>query len=292
MQPDSVTGVGAVVDRITSHGITCNLCRQRAGFFTGWNGNQTFAGRFHPSISPHATLSERSNAKWLTGDCDWAAMMFPRNRSGSVQQLGVPLECARSVVVLVHGRDQDVEWLTRNVVERFPANDITWLVPSAPHKSWYPGRFDDPPEVNRPDIDNAVAVVRDCVQQAVDAVGIAKVVVAGFSQGACVSAEFARRNPRRYGALMLWTGVPLDWSAPQGSFQGTPVYLSVASHDPWLSVDVMKRAAALFWLSDATVRTVIHSGAEHEVRDGDLDHLATVVQTLGDAPDCNAQPEP
>jgi phospholipase/carboxylesterase len=61
-------------------------------------------------------------------------------------------------------------------------------------------------------------------------------VVAGFSQGACLATEFVGRNPRRYGALLAFTGgligSPGEALGLTGDLEGTPVLLSSGDPDP------------------------------------------------------------
>ena len=63
-----------------------------------------------------------------------------------------------------------------------------------------------------------------------------KIAILGFSQGACLTSEFAARNPRRYGAVIAFTGgligppgTPRNYA---GSLVGTSMFLGTSDPDP------------------------------------------------------------
>src|SRR5690606_39690785 len=62
----------------------------------------------------------------------------------------------------------------------------------------------------------------------------------GFSQGACLTAEFATRNAQRFGGLLIFTGgligQRLDLENYQGNFSGTPVFISTGDPDAHVPV--------------------------------------------------------
>lgn len=196
------------------------------------------------------------------------------------RHFGTPLHHAKCAVVLVHGRDQDAKWMRQNVIDHVDTDGVSWIVPSAPGNSWYPGRYDDPPEVNHQHLQYALETVELSVAAATTAVGRSQVVIAGFSQGACVVGEFALRNPSKYGGVFLWTGVPITRIPVQGSFDGSDVYLSVGGNDQWLPAGESARAAGVFWLAGATIHTAQYPDGDHLIRPQDISQLASVLHGL------------
>ena len=81
------------------------------------------------------------------------------------------------------------------------------LAPQAANQTWYPYRFLEPMARNEPWLSSALQRVGDLVQQ-VEGAGISaeRIVLGGFSQGACLASEFAARNARRYGGLLVFSG--------------------------------------------------------------------------------------
>ena len=100
---------------------------------------------------------------------------------------GAPLEQARMGAVLVHGRNQD-EQVMLDVAVRLGIDDVAYVLPVAAGNLWYPGRYFDPLPENAPWVAWALDALDAAVARA-NAAGIAheRLVVGGFSQGACLS---------------------------------------------------------------------------------------------------------
>ena len=152
---------------------------------------------------------------------------------------GTPLEGARAALVLVHGRGGGAESMLALAGE-FPTDGLALLAPQANGNTWYPFSFLVPMERNEPSLSSGLSVLAAVVAE-VAAAGIPheRIGILGFSQGACLSLEFAARNARRYGAVIGLSGgligpdgTPRDYA---GSLDGTPVFLGcsdVDSHIP------------------------------------------------------------
>ncbi|MEM6457579.1 MAG: hypothetical protein AAF772_21000, partial [Acidobacteriota bacterium] len=79
--------------------------------------------------------------------------------------------------------------------------------PQADAGTWYPQRFIAPRAANEPFLSGALAAVDRAVGSLVDG-GLARerIVLAGFSQGACLALEYAARHAGHYGAVLAFTG--------------------------------------------------------------------------------------
>ena len=86
-------------------------------------------------------------------------------------------------------------------------SDIAYLAPQASGHTWYPYSFVAPRESNEPFLSSALAKV-ETVVRSIEQTGVhrERIVIAGFSQGACLSTEFVVRHPARYGGLVALTG--------------------------------------------------------------------------------------
>lgn len=133
-------------------------------------------------------------------------------------------------MVLLHGRGgtaSDILSLERD----FNLSAFTYLAPQAEGNTWYPLSFLAPVEQNQPHLDRALGTV-DAVMGELAARGFPaeRVVLGGFSQGACLALEYASRTERKPGAVVAFSGglITLD----QGSaFPGTPVFMGVDPRD-------------------------------------------------------------
>ena len=109
--------------------------------------------------------------------------------------------------VLLHGRGRTPEEMI-GLADRLSLDSCRWVVPAAATGSWYPHRFMEPLDLNEPSLSRAID---DCDRAVDDAseqgrIPSARIVVIGFSQGACLAAEYALRHPGRCGALVMFTG--------------------------------------------------------------------------------------
>jgi phospholipase/carboxylesterase len=177
---------------------------------------------------------------------------------------------ARAVCVLLHGRGRDTADVL-SLAERIGDPDVAFLAPAARDNTWYPQSFLAPLQHNQPHLDSALATVDALLDTLGDP---ARVVLGGFSQGACLAAEYALRHPRRYGGLLLYTGGAIGppgaaWP-DRGSFAGTPAYLGTADPDDWVPVERVRETAALLKAQDAQVTLQVFPGMDHLVNDEEI----------------------
>jgi predicted esterase len=177
---------------------------------------------------------------------------------------------ARAVCVLLHGRGRDTGDVL-SLADRIGDPQVAFLAPAARDGTWYPQSFLAPVEENEPHLGSALAVV-DALLGTLGA--LERVVLGGFSQGACLAAEYALRHPRRYGGLLLYTGGAIGppgttWPA-RGSFAGTPAYLGTADPDDWVPVERVRETAELLRSQDAEVTLEVFEGMDHLVNDEEI----------------------
>lgn len=184
---------------------------------------------------------------------------------------GAPATGARAAAVVVHGRDQDPEYMLA-VLERIAVDDVTYLLPRAAGRTWYPGRFTEPESRNQPALDHALATVEDALARlAAAGFGPERTVLVGFSQGACLLTELLLRAPRRFGGAALLTGgffgPPGHVPGPGGSLDATPVLLASSRHDTWVPLTRVAETAAVLRERGAEVAERVYDDREHLVND-------------------------
>ena len=83
----------------------------------------------------------------------------------------------------------------------------TYLAPAAANSTWYPYSFMSDIAKNEPYLSSALSVLKSLVSR-VEAAGITRdhIVMLGFSQGACLTTEFAIRNASRFGGFVAFSG--------------------------------------------------------------------------------------
>ena len=197
---------------------------------------------------------------------------------------GRPTEESRGVAVMVHGRGRDTDDIL-GVAERIGEESFTYLAPAATDNSWYPYSFLEPVEKNEPRLSYALEVLDDLVSGLLEK-GIPKrqIVLAGFSQGACLVAEYATRNAGRWGGILLFTGGLIGppgtrWEY-QGSFGGTPVFLGTSDVDEFVPEERVRQSAEVFEKMGANVTLRVYPGMEHVVNDDEIAAAREILQRI------------
>jgi phospholipase/carboxylesterase len=157
---------------------------------------------------------------------------------------GLPLANAKGAVILLHGRGASAEDIL-GLAGAFEQPDLAYLAPAAAGHSWYPYSFLAPFEKNEPWLTSALKKIGATVEQALGA-GIPreKIVLAGFSQGACLATEFTARSTEGLGGLIAFTGGLIGPPGTKFSYHGslakTRAFLGAGdpdAHVPWERVE-------------------------------------------------------
>jgi phospholipase/carboxylesterase len=195
--------------------------------------------------------------------------------------VGPEPEQARAVAVLLHGRGRDVDDVL-NLALALDDPEVAFIAPAARDGSWYPQSFLAPRMDNEPWLGSALGVVDEIISSLGDP---RRIVLGGFSQGACLAAEYAVRNPRRYGGLLLYTGGvigPPGSVLPRvGRLDGTPAYLGTADPDDWVPVERVRETAALLEELGAQVRLEVFRGREHSVSEPEIEAGRELLRSVG-----------
>ncbi|MBN1121902.1 MAG: alpha/beta fold hydrolase [Anaerolineae bacterium] len=195
---------------------------------------------------------------------------------------GPDLTSADAAVILLHGRGASAQGMIE-LAGYLPQERIVYLAPQAANQTWYPYSGFDPIERNEPYVSSAFQTVADLVERIVDAgIPYKKIVLGGFSQGACLAAEFAVRNPRRYGGLIILSGalmgppdLPRDYP---GSLDGTPVFIGGAERDPWVTEAQLRLTGQATEALGGTVDIEVYPGAEHTIRESEIAHVHAMIK--------------
>jgi len=197
---------------------------------------------------------------------------------------GAPLDRARAALILVHGRGATAESMLP-LAEAVGRDDIAYVAPQAAANTWYPYTFLSPIEANEPWLSSALSLIGALFAE-LGKKGLPpeRIGLLGFSQGACLSSEFAARNARRYGFVAVLTGgligppgTPRDYS---GSLDGTPVFLGCSDIDAHIPLERVEETAAVLTKLGAAVDKRIYPGMGHTVNDDEIAAVKKLLQTL------------
>ena len=194
-------------------------------------------------------------------------------------RLGAPLDSADGTVVFVHGRDQTPVFMAE-AVARLALPRLHYVLPEARGNTWYPRSFLAAIEENEPalsaSIDALDALLADLGGAAAD-----RIVLGGFSQGACLTAELLVRRPRRLAGAIVWTGGligPAGTAWPRRPLlAGTDILVSGSDVDPFVPDWRTQETARHFAACGCKVATRILPGRAHEIADAEIDAARTLL---------------
>jgi predicted esterase len=143
-----------------------------------------------------------------------------------------------------------------------------------------------PREQNEPGISSGLAVIESLVTTLI-ARGFAaeRIMLLGFSQGACLTSEFSIRHPRRYGGVMALSGGLIGppgttWDDVTTSLDGTPVFLGCSDVDPHIPAERVRESEAVFRRLGAAVTRKLYPGMGHVVSGDEIENVQRVMDEV------------
>lgn len=202
----------------------------------------------------------------------------------SLLQQGKPLHEAKAAMILIHGRGATAVSILE-LAGVLPHPEMAYLAPQAQGNTWYPQSFLAPMPQNEPWLSSALQAVADAVAT-VEAAGIPaeRLILGGFSQGACLASEFVARNARRYGGLLVFSGgligPPGTPRTYDGSLGGTPVFIGCSDVDFHIPVERVAETAVTLTNLGATVNKKIYPNMGHTIIQDEIDQAQKIVNNL------------
>jgi predicted esterase len=198
-----------------------------------------------------------------------------------VAAAGAPPGQSPATVIMVHGRNAGPANIL-DLLPRIDRPDLTYLAPAAANRTWYPYGFMADVASNEPGVSSGVDVLRSLVEKLEqEGVPRERIVLLGFSQGACLTAEFAIRHASRFGGVVIFSGGaigPIGTTWPKGgSFEGTPVFLGCSDTDAHVPESRVRETAGIFQRMGAEVTLRIYPGMGHLVNDDEIAHLSDLL---------------
>ena len=195
---------------------------------------------------------------------------------------GAPLDGASAAMILVHGRGATAD----SILELTRVLDVpgfAFLAPQASGGTWYPQSFLAPIPLNEPGISSGLSVV-DALVASVAAAGIPaeRMLLLGFSQGACLASEYLARRGERLGGLAALSGgligpddTPRDYP---GSLAGTPVFLGCSDVDFHIPRQRVELTARVLGGMSAEVDMRLYPGMGHTVNQDEIDAVRAMME--------------
>jgi predicted esterase len=187
-------------------------------------------------------------------------------------------------MILLHGRGDSAEGILRLAVA-LDHGGFSYVAPQAAGNTWYPLSFLAPMDQNQPWLDSALEAVGAAIET-VERAGVPadRVIILGFSQGACLGSEYVARNPRVYGGLVALSGglIGPDGTARDypGELGGTEVFLGCDDRDPHIPRARVDETEAVLGRMGARVTKRIYTGLGHGVNEDELGFVRRLMSGL------------
>jgi predicted esterase len=201
-----------------------------------------------------------------------------------VYTAGQPLEEAQAAMVLIHGRGATAPDILR-LADDLHHDGFAYIAPQAAGNAWYPQRFLAPLEQNEPFLSSALAAIERVLAHG-EAAGISKdrVIIGGFSQGACLAAEFVARHAGCCGGLFVLSGGLIGppgtvWQYP-GRLDRLPVFLGCGTADPHVPLDRVHETARVLRDMGAEVTERTYPGMGHMINQDEIDHVRDMMRAV------------
>lgn len=203
---------------------------------------------------------------------------------------GATGSAVKALCVFVHGRGQSPEEMESHVLKRLSVSGVAFALPRAPRGAWYDAKAVDPiTGETRIQLGEALRILGDEIASLRADYPGQPLLLAGFSQGACLSLEYVCAGDGPPDALVAFTGCrvgTIQCDRPSAAPAELPVYLSGSDADPWIPVTATSEAFLELGRQKVQLRADLFPGRGHEVSTAEVAVLAGVLADLAE----HAQP--
>ena len=185
---------------------------------------------------------------------------------------------------MVHGRGATAESIL-TLVPAIEMPGFAFLAPQAAGNTWYPNSFLAPIQSNEPGITSGLEAIGDVVERILTAdIPLGSIMLLGFSQGACLSVEYAARHAGPYGGIACLSGGLIGPDGTprkyRGSFDGTLAFLGCSDSDSHIPAERVIETAAVLERMGAEVTMELYPQMGHLVNDDEIAHVRTMMQQI------------
>lgn len=197
---------------------------------------------------------------------------------------GADVKSAKGAMILIHGRGASAPSIL-TLADEFNAPELHYVAPQASGHQWYPNSFLAPTDRNEPGLSSGLQVIFDIIAD-LESSGIPKekIILLGFSQGACLASEYVARHPAKYGGLAALSGGNIGNSVSadnySGSLEQTPVFLGCSNIDPHIPKERVDETEQILSGLGADVTKNIYKGMGHTVNKDEIDHINKMITEL------------
>lgn len=182
---------------------------------------------------------------------------------------GTPLGEAKKAIIMLHGRGGFAEDILA-LSEELKIQNFAVIAPQAYNNSWYPLSFMAPEEQNQPWLNSALELLLSLeIELNEQGIPSENIYFFGFSQGACLTLEYATRNAKKYGGVIAIIGGLIGQRINTGNyitdFEGTKIFLGTSDPDRHVPVERVQKTAEILKNKNAKVELRIIKNAGHVI---------------------------
>lgn len=202
-------------------------------------------------------------------------------RAHRLHVAGAPLADASKVVIFIHGRHATGTAILP-LTEPLAMDGLCFLAPDADTGSWYPGAFMAPLITNEPYLTNALDRLGS-IYHSLEKLGFGReqIVLAGFSQGACLVLEYVARHPHFYAGILGFSGGLIGPDPmvrdDHRSFEGTRIFLGCSEKDPFIPARRVMETAGHLQGHGAQVTARLYPGSDHIINADQYAHARAIL---------------
>lgn len=189
-------------------------------------------------------------------------------------EYGASIPKAKAAMILIHGRGATAQSMF-SLADELAQPDFHYTAPQAYDHTWYPYSFLAPKKKNQPGISSGIQVLYDVLESLVtQGVPKDKIMLLGFSQGACLATEFVARHPQKLGGVVALSGGLIGPDVSETNYTGsmyqTPVFLGCSNVDPHIPKERVDETERVFNKLNAHVNKHIYKGMGHTVNQDEI----------------------
>ena len=188
---------------------------------------------------------------------------------------------AKKALILFHGRGSSAEDIL-SITQHLNVVDYALYALQATNNSWYPQSFLMPPAQNEPWLSSALMLINNLVEDIKNG-GIKSedIYLLGFSQGACLTLEFASRNATKYGGVIAFTGGLIGDKIYKenynGNFESTPIFIGTSNPDMHVPVERVYASSIVLQNMGALVTEKIYDNMGHTINQDEIEQVNKLI---------------
>ena len=211
-------------------------------------------------------------------------MIKPAPEVNEIIYSGVPFSEASGVLILVHGRGADAQGMLK-LSDELNLKYFVFAAPQAENNTWYPYSFLEPVNRNEPFLSASLLKIKQLTDSFLSwGFDPGQLFYLGFSQGACLTLEFAARNPAPYGGIFALSGGLIGKENNDfkynGSFDKAQVFLGCSDIDPHVPVERVNLSQRVFNEMGADVTRRIYPGMGHTINLDEMNFIKNSMKLI------------